>query len=450
MTHGASGRRVRVVVLNWDGGDDLLRCIDAVAATVWSGEVEIVLIDNASTDDSVAPVLARHPGVRLIESGANLGFVANNLAMTDLDGVDFVALVNNDAFVDPGWLSPLVAALDADPGLGAAQAKVLLAGSFVEVEVRSPVDAPRPFDPRTFGVQVRGVRVAGVDRWAGSHVVGGFGPTDEGGTRVEWTGAGAVLRVPMDPGAASDGNASLQVCLAATRSKSVTLGSGASAIDATVGPTPRWVDVAVPHELVRVVNNVGTRLTSDGSGADRGWLEVDRGQRDEPAEVFAWCGAAVLLRPGYLADVGLFDEKLFLYCEDLDLAWRGRGQGWRFEVVPASVVQHRHAASTGDASPVKQFHQERNRLLVLVQNGPADLARRQVLHHPLATLSYLRRDVVGRVVSRRRPYWSTVRVRLSAEGSFLRLLPAALAERRRRRARRTVPADEVDAWIGRA
>ena len=40
--------------------------------------------------------------------------------------------------------------------------------------------------------------------------------------------------------------------------------------------------------------------------------------------MFAWCGGAVLLRPTYLDEVGLFDERLFLYYEDTDLSWRGQ------------------------------------------------------------------------------------------------------------------------------
>ena len=440
----ADRRRVRVVVLNYDGGPDLARCIDALAATDWPGELEIVLIDNASTDGSVAPVLAAHPTVRLIQTATNLGFVANNLALADLDGVDYVALVNNDAFVDPGWLTPLVDGLDADAALGAVQAKILLAGSFAEVEIGAPTDEPRRFDPRRRGVQVRAVRVDGHEPTRRTHLVGGLGPEADGGRSVEWTGPEAVLRVPVDGPASS-----IELCLTATRNKTVTLGRGASAVEVEVGPRACWVAAPVPAATVRVVNNAGTWLTADGSGADRGWLEVDHGQFDEPTEIFAWSGTAVLLRPGYLRDVGLFDERLFLYCEDLDLAWRGRTRGWSYRVAPAATVDHLHAASTGETSPVFRFHNERNRLLVLVGNGPADLARRQVLRHPLVTLSYARRDVVGRLAARRRPDWSVVRVRLAAEVSFLRLLPGAWRERRQRQARRTEPAPAVDAWIGR-
>ena len=57
-------------------------------------------------------------------------------------------------------------------------------------------------------------------------------------------------------------------------------------------------------------------------------------QYAEPADVFAWCGGAVLLRSDYLADVGLLDERFFLYYEDTDLSWRGRARGWRYRFVP--------------------------------------------------------------------------------------------------------------------
>ena len=84
----------------------------------------------------------------------------------------------------------------------------------------------------------------------------------------------------------------------------------------------------------------------------------------------------MLLRPSYLADVGLFDEHLFLYYEDTDLSWRGRALGWHYRIEPTSVVRHLHAASTGETSPVFRYYNERNRLVVLVKNAPAALARR--------------------------------------------------------------------------
>ncbi len=151
----------------------------------------------------------------------------------------------------------------------------------------------------------------------------------------------------------------------------------------------------VAGEPVDIVNNVGSQVFDDGFGADRGYLEPDTGQYDEPADVFAWCGGSVLLRPAYLADVGLFDERFFLYYEDTDLSWRGLSRGWRYRYVPEAVVRHMHAASTGEGSPTFQHYAERNRLVMLAKNAPAAMAlRTRPGGYALVTASYARRDVV--------------------------------------------------------
>src|SRR5687767_7635097 len=96
---------VRLVVLNFNGGAHLERCVEHLEALDWPADrLEIVVVDNASTDGSPEQLEARHPRARLIRSPVNTGFPANNLALRDLDGVDYVGLVNNDAFVTPGYL----------------------------------------------------------------------------------------------------------------------------------------------------------------------------------------------------------------------------------------------------------------------------------------------------------------------------------------------------------
>jgi GT2 family glycosyltransferase len=449
------GRRVRVVVLNYNGGEHVVRCVDALAALDWPRrgggdggdrerrEVEVVLVDNASTDGSVEAVLDAHPGVRLIQTGSNLGFVANNLALRHLGGVDYVALLNNDAFVEPGWLTPLVDALDADPGLGAVQSRILFADRFVEIDIAPEI---------VRSVELGGMRLDGADRFAGLQVATGGGePRTSGSAIVHPLTGPATVRVPIgsgDPGApdASDG-ATAELLLSSATAGRVGLTCGAHEVAAPIGPTPTWVSVALVGEAMRVVNNVGGVVTTDGHGTDRGWLEPDRGQFDEPAEIFAWCGGSVLLRPSYLAEVGLLDEELFLYYEDTDLSWRGRARGWRYRYEPRSIVHHLHAASSGTASTVFRYYNERNRLIVLVRNAPGAMAWRAALRHPLSTLSYARRDILTPLLSGRRPDLTMVRVRLSAYGGFLVRLPAALVARRRIRRAATVPDTELTGWF---
>jgi GT2 family glycosyltransferase len=213
-----------------------------------------------------------------------------------------------------------------------------------------------------------------------------------------------------------------------------------------LGSTPRSVEVALVGERYDVVNNAGSNLVEGGWAGDRGFLEPDRGQYDEPEDVFAWCGASVLFPTTYLRDVGLFDERFFLYYEDTDMSWRGRARGWRYRYVPDAVVRHVHAASSVEGSKLFHHYVERNRLLMLTKNAPAGLAAGAAARFLLSTASYARRDVVRPVIHRRRPSPALVRARLGSFGGYLRLLPAALRDRRRLRAFQRVHDEAITGW----
>lgn len=437
---------VRLVVLNWNGADHLERCLDALVGLDWpAARLDLVVIDNASTDGSDA-LVDRYPRVRLVRNDHNGGFVANNLALRDLDGIDYVGLINADSFVEPGWLRALVAGIEADDGLGAVSARMLFADRFAEVTIGSPTFSPTGPDPRELGVMVSGLRVDGVDRWRDTQVADGAWGIEHlpDGTTFQWTSGRATVRVPVGDGERRPQR--VEVALAAEAPKTVTVRSGDAERSLDVGGDRAWYEIPVGGEPIDVVNNAGSVIIEGGYGADRGFLEPDDGQYDTPAEVFAWCGGSVLMRPGYLADVGLFDERFFLYYEDTDLSWRGRSRGWRYRYVPDARVRHVHAASTGEGSPVFQHYVERNRLLMLVKNAPARLAAGAVWRYLLTTLSYTRRDIVAPLLGLHRPKPTIVARRVRSFVDFLRLLPATLGERRRIRRAATVGDDELLAW----
>jgi N-acetylglucosaminyl-diphospho-decaprenol L-rhamnosyltransferase len=175
-----------------------------------------------------------------------------------------------------------------------------------------------------------------------------------------------------------------------------------------------------PSGDVDVINSTGNELTRSGYGRDRLYLEIDRGE-EPPPEVFAFCGAAALLRMTALREVGGFDEDFFLYYEDSDLSWRLRAGGWTVRYEPAAVVRHAHAASSDLRSALFRFHDDRNRLLVLTKNGPAGLALRAALRYPLTVLS---------LTLRQGPRAAMTGTRVQAYLSFLRLLPRMLTRRR--------------------
>jgi N-acetylglucosaminyl-diphospho-decaprenol L-rhamnosyltransferase len=107
---------VSAVVVSYNSRPFLAECVQSLRA---EGVGEVVVVDNASSDGSVAAVAASDPDVVVLESGANVGFgTAANRGVAVTDG-DYVVVANPDTVVEPGTMKALVEALDRDPGLAA-------------------------------------------------------------------------------------------------------------------------------------------------------------------------------------------------------------------------------------------------------------------------------------------------------------------------------------------
>ena len=121
-----SSRRVCVVILNWNGCADTLACLESVAQ-LRGADHRVIVVDNGSTDGSVAAIRQQHPEVDLIETGKNLGFAGgNNVGIRRAleSGADFLLLLNNDTEVDPGLLDAFLAAAKQRPDAGVFSAKI--------------------------------------------------------------------------------------------------------------------------------------------------------------------------------------------------------------------------------------------------------------------------------------------------------------------------------------
>jgi hypothetical protein len=98
-------------------------------------------------------------------------------------------------------------------------------------------------------------------------------------------------------------------------------------------------------------------------GSNRGVDEVDRGQFERIEETDFATGACMLLKKRAIADVGLFDNKYFMYLEDVDLSQRMIKKGWKVLYVPQSHIWHKVARSSGIGSNLNDYFITRNRLL---------------------------------------------------------------------------------------
>jgi len=108
--------KVSCIVLNWNGWEDTLRCLAALEDTTYKN-LQMIVVDNHSTDDSVERIKNAHPDTLVIEASANLGFAGgNNLGIRYAleNGTEYVWLLNNDTVPAASALSELVSKALAD------------------------------------------------------------------------------------------------------------------------------------------------------------------------------------------------------------------------------------------------------------------------------------------------------------------------------------------------
>jgi GT2 family glycosyltransferase len=117
--------RVSVIIVAYNNRQDLERCLPSLYDSDGSA-VEILLVDNASSDGTAEWVRGAHPSIRLVRSESNLGFGGGSNLGARMAHGQYLVFLNPDTTVSPGWWQALIGALDKDPAVGLATSKILL------------------------------------------------------------------------------------------------------------------------------------------------------------------------------------------------------------------------------------------------------------------------------------------------------------------------------------
>ena len=118
-------KELAVIILNWNGRSLLERFIPAAVANTSGSEVELIVADNGSDDDSVEWMRSNFPDVRLITFERNYGFAEGYNRAIDAIDHPYVTLLNSDVEVTPGWWQPILAFMKGNPDVGAVQPKIM-------------------------------------------------------------------------------------------------------------------------------------------------------------------------------------------------------------------------------------------------------------------------------------------------------------------------------------
>ncbi len=247
--------KVSIIVPNYNGLRFLPTCLDALRGQTYPREqTEIILVDDASSDASIAFVRERYPEVRIVPLARNSGLAVGCNAGAQAARGELLVMLNNDTEAEPGWLAALVEMAAAHPHAGAIASKMLL------------------FDRRD------------------------------------------------------------------------------------------------------TLHNAGDLMGADGIPRNRGVWERDAGQYDHDPAIFGGCGGGVMYRRAAWDQAGGFDERLFMYLEDVDLAWRLRLLGWDAVFAPAARLYH-HLSATG-GGVLASYYVGRNTIWVIAKDMPGPLLRK--------------------------------------------------------------------------
>lgn len=115
---------VSIIVLNWNGKQYLQTCLSSLLGQNYH-EIEIIFVDNGSTDGSVEFVKDKYPSVKIIVHDRNLGFAGGVNSGIIVSHGKYIATINNDAEADLEWISSLVQVIESDRCIGSCSSKML-------------------------------------------------------------------------------------------------------------------------------------------------------------------------------------------------------------------------------------------------------------------------------------------------------------------------------------
>ena len=119
--------KISIILVNWNGKKDTLECLASLTRVDYPN-FQTIVVDNGSTDDSIAALRSAYPNMPILETGANLGFAGgNNLGIEWAlrHHAEWILLLNNDTVVDPRFLQAFLSAAASKPKAKVLGAKIL-------------------------------------------------------------------------------------------------------------------------------------------------------------------------------------------------------------------------------------------------------------------------------------------------------------------------------------
>lgn len=386
---------ISIIIVNFNGRHLLDSCLKSLLAVSYPAKkVQIIVVDNNSTDDSIAFLMKSYKNkVEVVQNEENLGFTGGNIEGLKIATGDYIILLNSDVVVDKKWLNALVKKAQ-DPKVGIISSRLRFALPFIELEITSPaIPKSKIFhtiDHSPIGVIIEDVVCESNYLSELVYYKSGFYEKKTGDivTRCS-SGVGKIL-LPMSNASASS---TFQLTLHALNfgePQEVKIAvNGVLLKKLTLKPNqtiqiPLKISTKkVAKSLIWLVQNAGNILLANGYGKDRGSVVIvgDVEQREfyeeessfylKDAEISAACGASCLIKREVIDSIGFLNGTYFMYYEDMEYCIRAWRAGWKVVYAADAIGYHQHRATTGIGESAFFLHLvERNHLSFVITHFP--------------------------------------------------------------------------------
>lgn len=341
---------------------------------------DIFVYDNSVEENPLEETKKNFPEVKIKHNRKNIGFAGgNNSVMREVlknNEYQYVALLNDDTAVEPGWLENLINGMEADKKVGAVSSKLLFFEPYLRFKFS--VNSPIKFNDQTY---------FGNSNYTKKFFREGFhSPNISEKGKLFETENTFTIDLPLGKEPYSN---KLHLSLKTPENQTITINLDEFRTELELNINEKSYEVTIPDDIVQknkfnLIQNAGSGISAQFDGYDIGNTqrpgtissdsEIDNGQYDTRRELEMFCGGAVLFRSETLREVGIFDEYFFVYYEDSDLSLRLRRAGWKIMYEPKAVVRHMHATSSTEYSPLFHYHVTKNKPAFVLKNfnlGPA-------------------------------------------------------------------------------
>jgi len=381
---------ISIITVNFNGKIYLKNLFDSILRIDYPSEkIQIIMVDNDSTDGSVEFVREKFPQVEIIALDKNKGYSGGNNEGFKHSKGKYIVLVNNDCVVEKDWLREMLSIFRQstdNSGIGAVGSKVVFYYPYLPLQLitasKNQKEVKEKNKIRRLGIKISDLKVTSFrnDSLARDTInesikyPDGFYPeeSDSGGTIHRWSKGNAVLAIPIE-----DLTRSIELQFKASSyisPNNLRIVIGEEILeDIRLSGKPRTVKIKIPKRFFiyrkDIINSCGIKINKSFYSRDRGFESFDEGQYNRVEEIFGLSGSSFMMDRRMLEDIGCFDEKFFTYYEDIDLFWRSRLAGWKNFFTPKSVVRHFHCGTSKEWSHNFTYYVLRNRLLMIFKCG---------------------------------------------------------------------------------